>query len=227
MLNINSLFILSESYTNGYRAEILDILSLLAILSGILVIISKNPIVSVLFLIGLFLSISSYLIILGLSFVGLSYLLVYVGAVSILFLFILMLINIRVSELLSYTSNSIPLAILITISFNYPIYQMLPYSIATFNSYSVTLNNTLNDFWSNNYSDYLNKVFKLNTLELDKGEIYFVTSKIWDGNLSETNHITSIGNIMYTSYNIWLIITSIILLLAMVGAIVITIKQRN
>ena len=89
MLNINSLFILSESYTNGYRAEVLDILSLLAILSGILVIISKNPIVSVLFLIGLFLSISSYLIILGLSFVGLSYLLVYVGAVSILFLFIL------------------------------------------------------------------------------------------------------------------------------------------
>ena len=227
MLNINSLFILSESYTNGYRAEVLDILSLLAILSGILVIISKNPIVSVLFLIGLFLSISSYLIILGLSFVGLSYLLVYVGAVSILFLFILMLINIRVSELLSYTSNSIPLAILITISFNYPIYQMLPYSIATFNSYTVNLNNTLNDIWSNNYSDYLNKVFKLNTLELDKGEIYFVTSKIWDGNLSETNHITSIGNIMYTSYSIWLIITSIILLLAMVGAIVITIKQRN
>lgn len=227
MLNINSLFILSESYTNGYRTEVLDILSLLAILSGILVIISKNPIVSVLFLIGLFLSISSYLIILGLSFVGLSYLLVYVGAVSILFLFILMLINIRVSELLSYTSNSIPLAILITISFNYPIYQMLPYSIATFNSYTVSLNNTLNDVWSNNYSDYLNKVFKLNTLELDKGEIYFVTSKIWDGNLSETNHITSIGNIMYTSYSIWLIITSIILLLAMVGAIVITIKQRN
>ena len=227
MLNINSLFILSESYTNGYRAEVLDILSLLAILSGILVIISKNPIVSVLFLIGLFLSISSYLIILGLSFVGLSYLLVYVGAVSILFLFILMLINIRVSELLSYTSNSLPLAILITISFNYPIYQMLPYSIATFNSYTVSLNNTLNDIWSNNYSDYLNKVFKLNTLELDKGEIYFVTSKIWDGNLSETNHITSIGNIMYTSYSIWLIITSIILLLAMVGDIVITIKQRN
>jgi NADH-ubiquinone oxidoreductase chain 6 len=37
----------------------------------------------------------------------------------------------------------------------------------------------------------------------------------------------SIGNIMYTSYSIWLLITSIILLLAMVGSIVITIKQRN
>ena len=223
---MNNILLINETYTNGYRIEILDILSLVAILCGILVIISKNPIVSVLFLIGLFLSISSYLIILGLNFIGLSYLLVYVGAVSILFLFILMLINVRISELLSNTSNSIPLAIIITISFNYPVYQILPYSIAAFNSYTVDLNNTLNDIWYNNYSDYLNKLFRL-VINSDNGEISFVSSKIWDGNLSETSHITSIGNIMYTSYSIWLIITSIILLLAMVGAIVITIKQKN
>jgi len=223
---MNSILLINETYTNGYRVEILDIISLVAILCGILVIISKNPIVSVLFLIGLFLSISSYLIILGLNFIGLSYLLVYVGAVSILFLFILMLINVRISELLSNTSNSIPLAIIITISFNYPVYQILPYSIAAFNSYTVDLNNTLNDIWYNNYSDYLNKLFRL-VIDSDNGEISFVSSKIWDGNLSETSHITSIGNIMYTSYSIWLIITSIILLLAMVGAIVITIKQKN
>jgi len=142
---MNSLFLLNETYTNGYRIEALDIFSVIAILSGILVIISKNPIVSVLFLINLFLSIASYLIILGLNFIGLSYLLVYVGAVSILFLFILMLINVRISELLSNTSNSIPLAIFIAISFNYPLYQILPYSIASFNSYTISLNNTLNN----------------------------------------------------------------------------------
>jgi len=227
VLFMNSLYILNETFTNGYRSEILDIISLAAILCGILVIISKNPIVSVLFLIGLFLSIASYLMILGLNFIGLSYLLVYVGAVSILFLFILMLINVRISELLSNTSNSIPLAIFITIAFNYPLYQILPYSVASFNSYTVDLNNTLNDIWYNNYSDSLNKFFKLNGAELDNGEISFVTSKIWDGNLAETSHISSIGNIMYTSYSIWLILTSIILLLAMVGAIVITIKQKN
>jgi NADH-ubiquinone oxidoreductase chain 6 len=75
-----------------------------------------------------------------------------------------------------------------------------------------------------------NKVSYLNynnTNEIDNNEILFVTSKIWDGNLAETSHITTIGNIMYTSYSIWLILTSIILLLAMVGAIVITIKQKN
>ena len=231
---MNSLFLLNETFTNGYRTEALDVLSLIAILSGILVIISKNPIVSVLFLIGLFLSIASYLMILGLNFIGLSYLLVYVGAVSILFLFILMLINVRISELLSNTSNSIPLAIFIAISFNYPLYQILPYSIASFNSYTFDLNNTLNNIWYNNYSDYflvlgssIQKLFNLNGTQIDKGEIYFVTSKIWDGNLAETSHITSIGNIMYTSYSIWLILTSIILLLAMVGAIVITIKQKD
>jgi NADH-ubiquinone oxidoreductase chain 6 len=142
---MNSIFILNETFTNGYRIEILNLISAASIICGIFVIISKNPIVSVLFLIGLFLSISSYLIILGINFIGLSYLLVYVGAVSILFLFILMLINIRISELLSDTSNSIPLAVIITIAFNYPLYQILPYSIIGFNSYTIDLNNSLND----------------------------------------------------------------------------------
>jgi NADH-ubiquinone oxidoreductase chain 6 len=175
---MNTLYILVETYTNGYRVEGLDIISLISVLCGILVIISKNPIVSVLFLIGLFLSISSYLIILGLNFIGLSYLLVYVGAVSILFLFILMLINVRISELLSNTSNSIPLAIIITIFFNYPVYQILPYSITAFNNSTINLNNKLNDMWYNNYSDYLNKIFKFIDVEVDNGEISFVTSKI-------------------------------------------------
>ena len=230
-----TLYLLYETFTNNYTGEFLDIISLLAILCGILVIITKNPIVSVLFLIGLFLSIAGYLMLLGLNFIGLSYLLVYIGAVSILFLFILMLINVRISELLSNTSNSIPLAIFISISFNYPVYQILPYTIASFNNYTIDLNNKSNDIlnntWNhilyNNYSDNLNILFKLSGNELDNGEIYFVTSKIWDGNLAESSHITSIGNIMYTSYSIWLILTSIILLLAMVGAIVITIKQKN
>src|ERR1700710_1485237 len=173
---MNTLYILIETYTNGYRVEVLDIISLISVLCGILVIISKNPIVSVLFLIGLFLSISCYLIILGLNFIGLSYLLVYVGAVSILFLFILMLINVRISELLSDTSKGIPLAIIVTIAFNYPVYQVLPYSIAAFNSYTIDLNNTINDLYNNNYSDYLNKFFSLTGLtkqDLNNGEISF------------------------------------------------------
>jgi len=93
--------------------------------------VSKNPIVSVLFLIGLFLNIAGYLMMLGMNFIGLSYLLVYVGAVSILFLFILMLINVRISELTSDSSNSIPLAIIIGVFFNITLYKLLPSNITS------------------------------------------------------------------------------------------------
>lgn len=218
---MDSLFVLNETFVNGYRSGVLDLLSLVSILSGVLVIVSKNPIVSVLFLIGLFLSISCYLIVLGLNFIGLSYLLVYVGAVSILFLFILMLINVRISELLNDTSNSIPLVILIALAFNYPVSNILPYSIIAY--WHDTVNKL--DYIQTKYT--INNIWNMKGIVSDKGEISYATSKVWDGNLSESTHIASIGNIMYTSHSIWLILTSLILLLAMVGAIVITIKQKT
>ena len=217
---MSSLFLLNETFTNGYTHEILNILNIFVVLSGIFVIISKNPIVSVLFLIGLFAGISSYLIILGLSFIGLTYLVVYIGAVSILFLFILMLINIRISELQSNTGNSIALALTIGILSNFPLFQILPYDVAILNNYKNILNDMLYNMSLNINSYFLNLLFKYTN-------ILFVTSKTWEGNLAEVGHITSIGNIMYTNYNIWLIMSSFILLIAMVGAIVITIKQKN
>lgn len=112
-----TLHILDEVFTNGFTYNVINFITLLSILSGIFVIISKNPIVSILFLISLFLNIACYLMMLGLNFIGLSYLLVYIGAVSILFLFILMLINVRISELSSDNSNSIPLAIITGVFF--------------------------------------------------------------------------------------------------------------
>jgi NADH:ubiquinone oxidoreductase subunit 6 (subunit J) len=45
--------------------------------------------------------------------------------------------------------------------------------------------------------------------------------------LAENNHITSIGNVMYTNYNLWLILASFILLLAMVGSIVLVMKTHS
>ena len=206
------LYTLTENLTNGYTHYILDLLGVVAILCAIYVIIIKNPIVSVLFLIGLFTNISVYLILLGLDFIGLSYLIVYIGAVSILFLFILMLINIRISELQSNNNNSIALSLVISIFFYYPIFQLLPYNIA--------INNVENSIYNLSYNPFY--LLKIN----HNSGLYFVTSKTWDGNLAEYSHITAIGNIMYTNYNIWLIIASFILLLSMVGAIVITIKEK-
>ena len=212
--------VLSDTVTNGYKVEALDAISLASIFCGMLVVICKNPIRSVLFLIGLFVSIACYLVLLGLDFLGIAYLLVYVGAVSILFLFILMLINIRISELQSNNSNSITLSIVIGVAFYFPLFQLLPYDIAILSNinnilYVILYNVSLN---KNNSSS--------NVIDLSNNDLYFVTSKVWDANLWENSHISAIGNIMYTNYNIWLIITCFILLLAMVGSIVITIKQR-
>lgn len=211
-----------EEVTNGYTLSFLDFIFFLSILLTMLVIISKNPIVSVLYLIGLFFNIACYLILLGISFIGLSYLLVYVGAVSILFLFILMLINVRVSELITESTNSIPLILTIPILFSYSVQQTL--NIISLNTYDNNIynNNTLFNYLYGTFYKY----FKYNYLYNETNNTLYVTSNMWDGYVSATTHIASVGNIMYTNYSIWLVLTSIILLLAMVGSIVITLKKR-
>jgi NADH-ubiquinone oxidoreductase chain 6 len=216
---MNNIFLLNDSITNGFRIEFVDIIYLVSILLGILTISSRNPVVSVLFLIGLFVNVAGLLILVGYNFIGLAYILVYVGAVSILFLFILMLINIRVSELFNDTNNDLPLASLTIILFYYIIAQVLPINYTE---------NSIVSYLSNSYSDVYNvqldnELFNLVDL---KQQIGYASSKGWDNSLIEPTHIASIGNIMYTSYSMWLIVTSIILLLGMVGAIVITIKQK-
>ena len=207
-------YLLNEIITNNFNYNVLNIISVLSISFGIFIIVTNNPIISVLFLIGLFITVASYLMVLGINFIGLSYLLVYVGAVSILFLFILMLINIRISELVINNTNSIPLAVMVGIFFNVNMSKLFNYKY-----------NIENSIYSNDeiYSTH----YEINSIvnNLYENNIFFVTSQIWDGKLAETFHITSIGNIIYTNLPMLLILTSLILLLAMVGSILITIKQ--
>ncbi|MBS42365.1 MAG: hypothetical protein CMH83_04175 [Nocardioides sp.] len=128
MNTLNNLYVILVTHLQEYNINFLSLFSILSIFCAILVIINKNPIVSVLFLICLFVLISGYLIMLGMNFIGISYLLVYIGAVSILFLFILMLINIRISEIQTETNNSLPLAIVISISFYIALYEIIPFN---------------------------------------------------------------------------------------------------
>lgn len=214
-----------EIFSNGYLTGSLDLISIMALLCGIAIIINKNPIISIIFLIGLFASIAVYLILLGLTFIGLSYLIVYIGAVSILFLFILMLINIRTSELQSNNKNSIPLGLFITLLTNFTLFQLLPYYMAILNNYSNKLNTIIYYLPWNKYTDVVNYINK-NT-NINNANVMFVSSSNWDGNMAETSHISAIGNILYTSYNMWIFMASFILLLAMVGAIIITIKGEK
>ena len=88
---------------------LLDMLALGAVLSGILVITAKNPVISVLFLISVFINVAGYLVLMGVAYLGLVYIIVYVGAIAILFLFVVMMLNLRLVELLdtgkAYTQN--------------------------------------------------------------------------------------------------------------------------
>ena len=190
-----SVFTIKELITNNFSYLILLFLSITSLTCAILVITSKNPVISVLYLIGLFFNIACYLILKGIPFIGLSYLLVYVGAVSILFLFILMLINIRVSELSSNSSNSL----------------LLVFSV------SFIFINIINPLISRESYSEINEI----------NEVYIATINNWENIPVNISQVHSLGNVLYTVYGIYIIIASIILLLAMVGAIVITIKQRN
>lgn len=211
-----TIYLLNDSITNGFKIEWVDIIYLVSLLFGVFTILSRNPIYSVLFLIGLFVNIAGLLILVGYNYLGLSYILVYVGAVSILFLFILMLINIRISELLSETNNDIPLAILTVLQFYYIVGQVLPCNL--------TDNTVISSYLPDSTSEVYNESFNIEDLQQ---EIAYASDKSWDSSLVDVTNITSIGNIMYTNYSIWLIIASVILLLAMIGAIVITISQKN
>ena len=167
---MSNIILLNDFITNGFKIEFVDIIFLLSILFGVFTIVSRNPIISVLFLIGLFVNISGLLILVGYNFIGLSYILVYVGAVSILFLFILMLINIRISELFSESNNNIPLALLIVFIFYNIVGQILPTNL---------IDNTILSYLSDSLSElYIVQFYKefFNLVDL-KQQISFASSK--------------------------------------------------
>jgi NADH-ubiquinone oxidoreductase chain 6 len=222
------LFVLFDLLNNGFKVEFLEALSLIALLFGISVITIKNPIGSLMCLIGLFGTVSVYLIIIGLNFIGFSYLIVYIGAVSILFLFILMLINIRKSELLSNNVNSIPLALLFIVLLNYIWIQLSPEYSAVFNNSDNNTNFIFSSLFgetSNFIESNLGGFAGQAKLTTNFTNIMYSTSSVWDSLLISTNHLVAVGSILYTVFNVWLLLASLILLLAMVGSIIITIKK--
>jgi NADH-ubiquinone oxidoreductase chain 6 len=113
---------------------LIDILAFATLLSAVLVITSKNPVISILFLIFTFVNAAGYLILTGMVFIGISYIIIYVGAIAVLFLFIIMMINIKLTDILEtgsqYTKN-LPLAIAIGSLFFYTIFTVMPF---TFNN---------------------------------------------------------------------------------------------
>jgi NADH-quinone oxidoreductase subunit J len=95
----------------------LIILLSLIIISSLCVVLSKNIVQSILYLILVFLLCSILFIYLGADFIGLIILIVYIGAIAVLFLFIVMMLNIRILEVYSTFSIYLPLVFLLSIIF--------------------------------------------------------------------------------------------------------------
>lgn len=220
----------------------IDLLAFGAIISSILVITSKNPVIAVIFLISLFINASGYLIITGVGFIGLTYIILYVGAITVLFLFVIMMINIKLTDILetgkTYTQN-LPLGISVGLLFIYEFATMTVPGIP-----SKTLFN-LSDYFSSiplYFLTYFNNVAGGN-LRLQQsgrnttglvnpnlsvnGQPETLVDIVFDPNIFDqiiTNflQIQAIGQGLYTYGAFWLLLCSIILLLAMVSPIFIS-----
>jgi NADH-ubiquinone oxidoreductase chain 6 len=223
---------------------LLDLLAFASILSSILVITSKNPVVAVIYLISVFINAAGYLLILGVGFIGIAYILLYVGAITILFLFVIMSINIKLTDIMEagsqYTKN-IPLALSIGTLFIYELISILPNSVLNIqggedsflSQKSVEFIKTLNN-------SFLNSGFSLEGListktgsesNLLSSTSNFVFSSInpssVDTKISPLLQVESLGQELYTHGASWLILCSMILLLALVCPTFITRSSQS
>jgi len=184
--------------------------------SSVLSITSKNPVISVIFLITTFVCAAIYLILIGINFIGISYIVIYVGAIAVLFLFVIMMINIKLTDILdtgyNYTKN-LPLAILIVTLFIFLIFQTLPFS---FNNIALPFN-----FLGGEYNLNYNQVFNFSDLTT------LINRSQSDILLTQFEQIQVLGHNLYTYGAILLIELSIILLLAMLATIIISKNNKN
>jgi len=165
----------------------------ITLLSAIMVISSRNPVHSVLFLILSFCGSSGLLILLEAVFMAMIFIVVYVGAIAVLFLFVVMMLNIKISEVIDEIYQYLPVGGLIGIIF------LLEVFIIVDNDFVPLLSD------GNMPSAYVD----------------------WSGQIDNVTNLSSLGQVLYTHYALAFLMAGIILLVAMIGAIVLTMQIRT
>lgn len=213
----------------------IDLLAFGAILSSVLVITSKNPVIAVIFLISLFVNAAGYLIFSGVGFIGLTYIILYVGAITVLFLFVIMMINIKLTDILetgkTYTQN-LPLGLSVGLLFIYEFASMtvqLPsQSLLSASEYFYSLPAYIITYFNTLVSGNSNKLdlnYDINIFPNSHSIVETAFNpNIFDQSIINFTQIQAIGQGLYTYGAFWLILLSIILLLAMVSPIFISKK---
>ena len=168
------------------------VFSIIAVISAIMVTVSKNTVHSVFFLILDFISISCLFIMIGAEFLGMIMLIVYVGAVAVLFLFVVMMLNVAQQKNQWFNSES-------TTSSHIPVGLII--STIIFFELIIVVGG-----WK-----YKPELSNPNTTQIS----------------NEISNTHSLGQVLYTDYIHIFQISGMILLIAMIGAIVLTYRRRE
>jgi len=163
----------------NFMEQLYIFLSFITLAGAIMVISSLNPIHSVFWLVLVFLNSSILLILLGFNFIPLMLIIVYVGAIAILFLFVIMMLDILQLRRVESISNIIPIVVCVFVN-------VLTYVLLYFKDFSIYVN--------------------------------FSNSNLW--NLNSESQVNFIAKSLYSFYGYPFIIISLLLLVAMIGAII-------
>ena len=164
------------------------VFAITTVTAGLFVVVSRNPVHSVLWLILAFLSSAGLFVLLGAEFVAMLLIIVYVGAVAVLFLFVVMMLDVDFAELKAEMARYVPLALLI--------------GVVLLMQLGIVLGN-----WS--FADQAEGL---------RGAI--------TPDLNETHNTAALGRLIYDDYIYLFQAAGLILLVAMIGAIVLTLRHR-
>jgi NADH-quinone oxidoreductase subunit J len=162
--------------------------SLSAIFAGSKVISSSNPIHSVFWLILAFINAAFLLLLLGLEFLPILFCIVYAGAIGIMFLFVVMLLNIKLVEISENATRYLPIGVIIGFIFLYQIYFVFTSGVSNYAS---------------------------------NWDVYDFSS------LVQLSNIEQMGQLLYTDYFLYFLVSSLVLLVSMIGAIVLCLYHEE
>jgi NADH:ubiquinone oxidoreductase subunit 6 (subunit J) len=156
-----------------------------------------------LFLIFSFFNVSAILFLFNFEFLPISFLVIYVGAVAVLFLFVLMMLNIKIAEMLETNYNVVPFGIILGVLFIYQLLFLLRFEFDAIENLNKTSAIFLNDFSNASMLkfEFLNLAYSFSNVKM-------------------------LGLTLFSDFLFHFLIAGLILLLAMLSAIVLTLQKN-
>ena len=214
--------------------------------SAFMVIRAKNPVYSVLFLILVFCNSAGLLLLLNLDFFALIFLIVYVGAIAVLFLFVVMMLNIKLTEVHESIFHYLPIGGFVGFIFflefyflfnqeivplhldnfsqqndSFLVFQFYLFAILAFLKYAFTTTN-----FSEKFQLYSDSFFE-KLANIDKFSSNHIDYVIWPTLIDSKTPVEALGQVLYTYYSYFFIVASLILLISMIGAIMLTLNPNR